>query len=116
MIVTAKVRIEHYLSKQISLYIIQFISVTRDVLPLKSLASYYQSPTSRSNVALLLSIHSRQWACVEGRILWGHAEKNRVYSRAYIESICHKVLRQILSELFKPTLQVTPASKLASLD
>lgn len=82
MIVTAKVRIECYLSKQ--KLTIQFISAMRDALPLKSLASYLPiSPKRRSNV-VLFSIHSRlAWGLREGEnMTCGQGgKKNKVCSR-----------------------------------
>lgn len=117
MIVAAKVRIEHYLSKQKLTIHYTIYFCHEGCLPSQIFGLLLPiSPKSRSNVALLLSIHSRQWVCLEGKMLWGHAEKNRVYSRAYSESICHEVLWQIPSELLNFTLEITPASKFASLE
>lgn len=86
MIVTAKVRIEHYLCTQkLTIYYTTYFC-HEGCLPSQIFGLLLPiSPKSRSNVALLLSIHSQQWVCLEGKTLQGHTVKTRVHSRAYTE-------------------------------
>lgn len=119
MIVTAKVRIEHYLCKQkLTIHYTTYFC-HEGCLPSQIFGLLLPiSPKSRSNVALLLSIHSQQWVCLwRGRCCGDNSGKNGIYSRAYTERVtCNKVLWQMLSELFHSTPQGTPASKFASLE
>lgn len=93
MIVAAKVRIERYLSKQKLTIHYTIYFCHEGCLPSQIFGLLLPiSPKSRSNVALVLSIHSRQWVGLEGEMTQGHTEKDGVYSRAYTESICHEVL------------------------